>query len=69
MQPTSAVSQWLRLQCFRQVAKKGQSDLREENVRYNMIRVKLMLDIVVGEKVGHFGFISHFCSVEKGWKT
>ena len=57
MQPKSAVSQWLNLHCFIQVARKGQSDSREENIRYDMVRFKLMLGIVVGEEVGHFVLI------------
>ena len=54
IQPTSAVSQWLKLHYFIQFARKGQSDSTEERIRHNMVRFKLILDIVVGEKVGHF---------------
>lgn len=57
VQPASAVSRWLRLHCFRQVARKGQSDSREKRIRYNLVRFKLILDIVVGERIVHFGLI------------
>ena len=66
MQPTSGVSQWLKLHCFIQVAKKRQSDSREESIRYNMVRFKLMLDIVVREKFVHFGLVNYFFSMAEG---
>jgi len=54
MQPTSAVSQWLKLHYFIQFARKGQSDSTEERIRHSVFRFKLMLDVVVSEKVCHF---------------